>query len=67
MVLLQGYGVAAAGSGQSGTGKIFPAHYKECRLGKIWDKQTEKLPNISVSLDFVNKPPFNKPPWKVQH
>ena len=31
MVLLQGYGMAAAGSNQSGTvTKIFPVHYKEC-------------------------------------
>ena len=34
MVLVQGHGAAAAGSGQSGTGKIFSAHYKECRLDK---------------------------------
>ena len=33
MVLLQGYGTAAAESSRSGAGKIFPAHYKECRLG----------------------------------
>ena len=31
-VLLQGYGTAAAGSSSSGTGEIFPTHYKECRL-----------------------------------
>ena len=30
---------------------------------KIWDKRAEKLPNISLSLDFLNKPPSsNKPP-----
>ena len=32
---IAGYGAAAAGSGRSGAGKIFPAHYKECRLG-LW-------------------------------
>ena len=32
---ITGFGVAAAGSGRSGTGKIFPVHYKECRLG-LW-------------------------------
>ena len=29
---------------------------------KIWDNRTEKLPTISLSLDFVSKPPSNKPP-----
>ena len=28
-----------------------------CLIRKIWNKGIEKLPNISFSLDFVNKPP----------
>ena len=39
------------------------SHKIVCRFRNIWDKRTEKQPNISLSLDFVHKPPFsNKPP-----
>ena len=31
-MLLQSHGAGAAGSSQSGAGKIFPAQYKECTL-----------------------------------
>ena len=31
-LLQMGYGVAATGSSRNSAGKIFPVHYKECRL-----------------------------------
>ena len=41
---------------------------------RIWDKRTEKIQNVSLPLDFVNKPPSLisplsiKPPfWRVQN
>ena len=53
MVSLQGYGAAAAGSSRSGAGKIFPAHYKECRLGSI-------LEYVVVLLSVIQPTVFSR-------
>ena len=46
MVLLQVYGGAAvAGSSQSGAGKIFPVHYKECRQGPFLRQNVRQKPD----------------------
>ena len=37
-----------------------------CGFRKIWNKGTEKLPNISLSLGVVNKPPSLISPLSIK-